>query len=92
MHLHHPHVPSNANARSLAVFSLNEPDLNGISAASAADWYKQHINPLAIKKAFPAITSSTNSGMGLDWLQNFLNSCGGGCYGDYINLVRRTRL
>ncbi|KAI5889725.1 uncharacterized protein SCHCODRAFT_01158444 [Schizophyllum commune H4-8] len=68
------------------VFSLNEPDLNGISAASAADWYKQHINPLAIKKAFPAVTSSTNSGMGLDWLQNFLNSCGGGCYGDYINL------
>jgi hypothetical protein len=28
------------------VFTLNEPDLNGISPGQAADWYKQHINPL----------------------------------------------
>jgi hypothetical protein len=29
------------------VFTLNEPDLNGISPQQAADWYKQHISPLA---------------------------------------------
>ncbi|KAG8793504.1 hypothetical protein FRC12_002547 [Ceratobasidium sp. 428] len=30
------------------VFSLNEPDVNGISAGDAANWYIQNINPLAI--------------------------------------------
>ena len=34
------------------VFSLNEPDLNGISAQTAADWYVAHINPLAISELF----------------------------------------
>jgi hypothetical protein len=67
------------------VFSLNEPDINGISPQTAANWYKQYINPLAIKKAIPAVTSSTNSGQGLDWAAAFLSSCGG-CYFDYINL------
>jgi hypothetical protein len=28
------------------IFTLNEPDLNGINPWQAADWYKQHINPL----------------------------------------------
>ncbi len=31
---------------SAAVFSLNEPDVNGISASDAANWYKTYINPL----------------------------------------------
>lgn len=30
----------------IAVFTLNEPDINGISASSAASWYIQYINPL----------------------------------------------
>ena len=86
------------------VFSLNEPDINGISPQTAANWYKRHINPLAIskylvvqwhqlltmptnaEKAIPAVTSSTNAGQGLDWAAQFLSSCGGGCYFDYINL------
>lgn len=73
------------------VFSLNEPDQpdangNVISPGTAADWYKQNINPLAIKKALPAISSSTNAGQGLDWLHQFVNACGGGCFADYINL------
>lgn len=34
------------------IFSLNEPDLNGISAQTAADWYVAYINPLAISE-FP---------------------------------------
>ncbi|KAG9125377.1 hypothetical protein FRC07_007824 [Ceratobasidium sp. 392] len=68
------------------VFSLNEPDINGISAGDAANWYKQNINPLAIKKAIPAVTSSQNAGQGLDWTAAFISACGGGCYFDYVNI------
>ncbi|KAF8209573.1 glycosyl hydrolase catalytic core-domain-containing protein [Mycena galopus ATCC 62051] len=68
------------------VFTLNEPDVNGISPQQAANWYKQHINPLAIKKALPAVTSSSNAGQGLDWVQQMVKSCGGGCFYDYINI------
>ena len=73
---------------SLAVFTLNEPDINGIAAADAAGWYKQNINPLAIKKAFPAVTSSSDAGKGLNWLDAFFSACGTDCYADYVNLVR----
>ncbi|TFL05085.1 hypothetical protein BDV98DRAFT_283538 [Pterulicium gracile] len=68
------------------VFSLNEPDFNDISPQEAVDWYLQHINPMTIRKGLPAVTSSTDAGKGLDWLQNFLNICNGRCYHDYINL------
>ncbi|KAJ7070048.1 hypothetical protein C8F01DRAFT_541924 [Mycena amicta] len=68
------------------LFTLNEPDINGISPQTAAAWYIQNINPLAIKKALPAITSSTNPGQGLDWLQQFVAACAGQCFFDYINL------
>ncbi|KAJ7670875.1 glycosyl hydrolase catalytic core-domain-containing protein [Mycena polygramma] len=37
----------------------------------------------AIKKALPAVTSSNE---GLNWVQQMVNACGGGCYFDYINL------
>ncbi|EIM83809.1 uncharacterized protein STEHIDRAFT_82680 [Stereum hirsutum FP-91666 SS1] len=70
------------------VFSLNEPDGTSayVSPSAAASWYKQYINPLAIKKALPAITSSASAGQGLDWLQQMINACAGACYFDYINL------
>jgi hypothetical protein len=68
------------------VFSLNEPDINGISPSDAASWYQEYINPLAIKKAYPAVTSSTVSGQGLDWLSQMISACNGGCFADYINL------
>ncbi|EIW85402.1 hypothetical protein CONPUDRAFT_98422 [Coniophora puteana RWD-64-598 SS2] len=68
------------------VFSLNEPDNNGISPSQAASWYQQYINPLQIKKALPAVTSSSNAGQGLDWLSQMISACGGNCYYDYINL------
>ncbi|KAL1715357.1 hypothetical protein EV715DRAFT_275894 [Schizophyllum commune] len=68
------------------VFTLNEPDINGIAAADAAGWYKQNINPLAIKKAFPAVTSSSDAGKGLNWLDAFFSACGTDCYADYVNL------
>ncbi|KAF7337862.1 Glyco-hydro-cc domain-containing protein [Mycena venus] len=68
------------------VFTLNEPDQNGITPQQAADWYKQHINPLTIKKALPAVSSSANAGQGLDWVQQMVSACGGGCFYDYINI------
>ncbi|KAJ7617901.1 hypothetical protein FB45DRAFT_840713 [Roridomyces roridus] len=68
------------------VFTLNEPDINGISPSSAASWYIQWVNPLAIKKALPAVTSSTNAGQGLDWVAQFISACGGQCFYDYINI------
>ncbi|KAJ7264885.1 hypothetical protein B0H12DRAFT_213463 [Mycena haematopus] len=70
----------------VTVFTLNEPDQNGISPQQAASWYKQYINPLAIKKSLPAVSSSSNSGQGLSWVQQMISACGGGCYYDYINL------
>ncbi|KAJ7355877.1 hypothetical protein DFH08DRAFT_853801 [Mycena albidolilacea] len=68
------------------IFTLNEPDQGAVTPAAAAQWYKDHINPLAIKKALPAVTSSTNAGQGLDWVQQMINACAGGCFFDYINL------
>ncbi|TFL01317.1 hypothetical protein BDV98DRAFT_548839 [Pterulicium gracile] len=68
------------------VFHLNEPDLNNISPQQAVDHYLQHINPMTIRKGFPSVTSSSNGNMGLNWLQNFINICGGRCYHDYLNL------
>ncbi|KAG9316999.1 glycosyl hydrolase catalytic core-domain-containing protein [Chiua virens] len=69
------------------VFTLNEPDLNGISPASAATWYMKNINPLPIKKALPAVSSSATSGQGLSWVSEMINACAGRCSFDYINLV-----
>lgn len=43
-------------------------------------------------KALPAVTSSTQAGKGLNWLQSFLNICNGRCYFDYINLHCTLRL
>jgi len=72
------------------VFSANEPDAPGSPAAmspsAAAQWYITNINPLAIKKALPAVTSSTSAGQGLDWLSQMISACAGGCFYDYINL------
>ncbi|KAH7320466.1 hypothetical protein B0J17DRAFT_621563 [Rhizoctonia solani] len=68
------------------VLSLNEPDLAGTSPASAADWYIANINPLAIRKAIPSVSSSTNSGLGLDWAAAFISACAGRCYFDYVNI------
>ncbi|QRV73077.1 glycoside hydrolase family 128 protein [Ceratobasidium sp. AG-Ba] len=68
------------------VFSLNEPDLNGISPTTAANWYIKWINPLNITAATPAVSSNQNTGQGLDWTANFISACNGKCKFDYINL------
>ncbi|KZP04913.1 glycoside hydrolase family 128 protein [Athelia psychrophila] len=75
------------------VFTLNEPDLSVadgnsayVSPSDAASWYQKNINSLPIKKALPAVTSSTNSGEGLSWLSQMITACAGSCSYDYINL------
>ncbi|QRW04422.1 glycoside hydrolase family 128 protein [Ceratobasidium sp. AG-Ba] len=68
------------------VLTLNEPDVMGVSPSQAAAWYIQYINPLNIKKAAPAVTSSQASGQGLDWLNQFFSCCAGSCFVDYINI------
>ncbi|KAJ7133317.1 glycosyl hydrolase catalytic core-domain-containing protein [Mycena epipterygia] len=71
------------------LFTLNEPDIPGANAVSpqqAASWYIQNINPLAIKKSLPAVTSSQTAGQGLDWVQQMINVCAGQCFFDYINI------
>ncbi|CUA67338.1 hypothetical protein RSOLAG22IIIB_13398 [Rhizoctonia solani] len=68
------------------VLTLNEPDINGISAPTAAQWYIQHINQLQIKKATPAVTSSATPGKGLDWTADFISACAGHCQFDFINI------
>ncbi|QRV73078.1 glycoside hydrolase family 128 protein [Ceratobasidium sp. AG-Ba] len=66
------------------VFSLNEPDINGISPAAAADWYVRWINPLNM--TIPSVTSSQDPGKGLDWTAAFLRACNGRCIFDYVNI------
>lgn len=34
------------------LFTLNEPDINGITPQQAADWYKQNINPIVRSVVF----------------------------------------
>ncbi|KEP46850.1 glycoside hydrolase catalytic core protein [Rhizoctonia solani 123E] len=68
------------------VFTLNEPDVNNITPKTAADWYIKYINPLAIRKALPAVTSSILPGQGLQWVSQFISACAGRCYFDYINV------
>ncbi|KAF7332494.1 Glyco-hydro-cc domain-containing protein [Mycena kentingensis (nom. inval.)] len=70
----------------VTLFTLNEPDINGISPTAAVNWYIQWINPFTIHKALPAITSSASTNQGLSWLQQFVNICAGRCFFDYINL------
>ncbi|KAG8700999.1 hypothetical protein FRC09_005620 [Ceratobasidium sp. 395] len=68
------------------LLTLNEPDIMGTLPGDAASWYIQHINPIDIKKATPAITSSQSPNQGLDWLSQFISACSGNCYIDYINI------
>ncbi|QRW18084.1 glycoside hydrolase family 128 protein [Rhizoctonia solani] len=68
------------------VLTLNEPDINNITPATAAAWYIQYINPLPIKKAIPSVTSSNLPGQGLQWAAQFISACAGRCFYDYVNV------
>ncbi|KAJ5138775.1 uncharacterized protein N7515_003623 [Penicillium bovifimosum] len=64
------------------ILGFNEPDMPSqanMSPGDAASFYKTHITPFAgqAKLISPAVTSSTNTGMGLSWFESFIGSCGG---------------
>lgn len=71
---------ASAAANSQYVLGFNEPDLNNVSPQDAANTWKTWIQPLKAqgkKLVAPAITSSTNQGQGLSWLDQFVAACDG---------------
>lgn len=62
------------------ILGFNEPDMSSqasMSPSEAASNYKNYITPYAGKAKLisPAVTSSTNDGMGLSWFKSFMNDC-----------------
>lgn len=62
------------------ILGFNEPDITSqadMSASDAASYYKNYITPYAGKAKLisPAVSSSTNDGQGLSWMNSFLSSC-----------------
>ncbi|KKK25899.1 hypothetical protein ARAM_003151 [Aspergillus rambellii] len=62
------------------ILGFNEPDLASQAAmgsAEAASYYRQYITPYSgqAKLVSPAVTSSTGTDVGLDWMNNFLTDC-----------------
>ncbi|CAG8322888.1 unnamed protein product [Penicillium salamii] len=62
------------------ILGFNEPDMSSqanMSPSDAAGYYKQYITPFSGKAKLisPAVTSSTDSGLGLSWFESFIGSC-----------------
>ncbi|KAJ5160819.1 uncharacterized protein N7482_007823 [Penicillium canariense] len=62
------------------IMGFNEPDMASqanMAAADAANYYKTYITPYSgqAKLISPAVTSSTNAGQGLSWLEAFMGDC-----------------
>ncbi|EPS32052.1 hypothetical protein POX_d05773 [Penicillium oxalicum] len=62
------------------ILGFNEPDIGSqanMSPSQAAGYYQNYITPFSGKAKLisPAVSSSTNAGMGLSWLGEFLNDC-----------------
>jgi hypothetical protein len=62
------------------ILGFNEPDMSSqanMSPSDAAGYYKQYITPYAGKAKLisPAVTSSTDSGLGLSWFESFIGDC-----------------
>lgn len=75
------------------ILSFNEPDLDAqanMDSATAAAAHIKYVNPYAgqARIGSPAITnggpSGGTDGMGLGWLQNFFQKCGGNCKVDFV--------
>ncbi|RAL17274.1 glycoside hydrolase family 128 protein [Aspergillus homomorphus CBS 101889] len=72
------------NSGSKYIMGFNEPDNSGqaaMSSAEAVTYYQKYITPYKgkAKLVTPAVTNGVGSDMGLTWLENFLNGCGGSC-------------
>nr|UIC79394.1 glycoside hydrolase superfamily protein [Penicillium expansum] len=62
------------------ILGFNEPDMTSqanMSPADAASYYQTYITPYSgqAKLISPAVTSSTETGLGLDWFESFIGSC-----------------
>ncbi|KAJ5708730.1 hypothetical protein N7488_008531 [Penicillium malachiteum] len=62
------------------ILGFNEPDSStqaDMTASEAATYYKEYITPYSGDASLvsPAVTSSTSSGEGLDWMESFLEAC-----------------
>lgn len=71
-----------------ALLSFNEPDHHeqaNMTPQDAAAGHKQWMNPYAgrVRISSPGITSSTEPNMGIEWLTQFFNACGGQCQVDF---------
>lgn len=68
------------NQGSTYILGFNEPDIAAqanMSPSDAAGYYKQYITPYSGKAKLisPAVTSSTESGLGLSWFESFIGDC-----------------
>ncbi|MCT5295036.1 glycoside hydrolase family protein [Pseudomonas aeruginosa] len=62
------------------ILGFNEPDMASqanMSPSDAASYYQTYITPWSGKAKLisPAVTSSTEAGVGLDWFESFIGSC-----------------
>jgi hypothetical protein len=87
--------PANAqkaiDAGSKCLFSFNEPDLGSqanLSPQVAAAKHIELMNPFSGKALIgaPAITNGGGSSMGIAWMQQFFDACGGNCAVDFVNI------
>jgi len=70
-------------AHSSAILFLNEPDINGVSPATAVSLWKQYMQPRSsFRLGSPVVASNTN---GKSWLQQFMSQCSG-CKIDFVPL------
>ena len=72
------------------LLGFNEPDQPGqcdIDPSATASGHKEYMNPFAGKAKIgsPAVTNGGGS-MGLTFLQNFFDACGGSCTVDFLNI------
>jgi hypothetical protein len=62
------------------ILGFNEPDMSSqanMSPSDAASYYRQYITPFSGKAKLisPAVTSSTDAGLGLSWFDSFITQC-----------------
>ncbi|KAL2016349.1 hypothetical protein VTK56DRAFT_3835 [Thermocarpiscus australiensis] len=87
--------PGNAqqaiDSGSRCLFGFNEPDNSGQSNMSpqlAAQKHIELMNPFSGKAKIgsPAITNGGGPNMGIEWLKQWFDACGGKCAVDFVNI------
>ncbi|KAF2088480.1 glycoside hydrolase family 128 protein, partial [Saccharata proteae CBS 121410] len=77
------------------LMSFNEPDRTSadggadLDASTAASYYKEYMNPFSsddVKLVSPSVCNGDEASVGLNWLEEFMDACDGGCTVDYINI------